>query len=82
MAVYGYRKTHARLIGQSWDGIGRDQVLRVMRSLGIQGARRGQIPAATRSAGRYRPAGTRVRLPWSPWISRSPGRPGTATPGD
>lgn len=33
MAVYGYRKTHARLLARGWDPaeIGRDQVMNVMR---------------------------------------------------
>lgn len=50
MAVYGYRKMDAQLIRQGWCGIGRDQVLRVMRSLGIRGVRRGRIPVTTRPA--------------------------------
>jgi transposase InsO family protein len=41
---------HAQLIRQGWDGIGRDQVLRVMRSTGIRGVRRGHIPVTTRPA--------------------------------
>ena len=44
MAVYGYRKMLMQLRRRGWDGIGRDQVLGVMRSLGIQGARRARIP--------------------------------------
>ena len=50
MAVYGYRKMVAQLIRQGWQDIGRDQVLHVMRSLGIQGVRRGRIPVTTRPA--------------------------------
>ena len=49
-AVYGYRKVHHRLIRQGWHGIGRDRVFRVMRSLGVQGVRRGRTPIATRPA--------------------------------
>lgn len=35
MTVYGYRKTHARLIAQGWDPgeVGSDQVMRTMRGL-------------------------------------------------
>ena len=50
MAVYGYRKMYARLLRQGWTGIGRDQVLGVMRSLGMRGVRRGRIPVTTRPA--------------------------------
>jgi transposase InsO family protein len=50
-AVYGYRKMFAQLVRQGRQGIGRDQVLHVMRSLGIRGVRRGGIPVATRPAG-------------------------------
>ena len=35
-AVYGYRKMFAQLQRQGWQGIGRDQVLHVMRELGIR----------------------------------------------
>jgi putative transposase len=49
-AVYGYRKVFAQLIRQGWQDIGRDQVLHVMRSLGIQGVRRSRIPVTTRPA--------------------------------
>lgn len=45
MAVYGYRKVYHQLVRQGWSGIGRDQVLHVMRSLGIQGVRRGRNPS-------------------------------------
>lgn len=43
-AVYGYRKVWRELIGKGWDPgeLGRDQVLAVMRGLGIRGARRGK----------------------------------------
>ena len=52
MAVYGYRKMHAQLLAQGWDPaeIGRDQVLSVMRGLGIQGVRRGKTPITTKPA--------------------------------
>ena len=50
MAVYGYRKVFAQLIRQGWAGIGRDQVLHVMRGLGIRGTRRGRTPVTTRPA--------------------------------
>ena len=46
MAVHGYRKMRAQLIAQGWDPkeVGRDQVLNVMRELGVQGVRRGKSP--------------------------------------
>ena len=52
MAVYGYRKTHARLLARGWDPaeIGRDQVMNVMRELGIRGVRRGRTPVTTKPA--------------------------------
>ena len=52
MAVYGYRKTHARLVAQGWDPkeVGRDQVLGIMRELGIRGVRRGRTPVTTKPA--------------------------------
>lgn len=52
MAVYGYRKVHAQLLAQGWDPseLGRDQVARVMRGLGIKGVRRGKTPVTTRPA--------------------------------
>ena len=50
-AVYGYRKMFAQSQRQGWQGIGRDQVLHVMRELGIRGVRRGRIPVTTRPAG-------------------------------
>ena len=49
-AVYGYRKMVAQLKRQGWTGIGRDQVLHVMRELGLRGVRRGRIPVTTRPA--------------------------------
>lgn len=52
MAVYGYRKMHAQLIAQGWDPaeIGRDQVMNVMRELGVQDVRRGRTPVTTKPA--------------------------------
>lgn len=52
MAVYGYRKTHARLLARGWDPaeIGRDQVMNVMRESGIRGVRRGRTPVTTKPA--------------------------------
>ena len=52
MAVYGYRKTHAQLLARGWDPaeVGRDQVMNVMRELGIRGVRRGGTPVTTRPA--------------------------------
>lgn len=52
MAVYGYRKTHAQLLARGWDPaeIGRDQVMNVMRELGIRGVRRGRTPVTTKPA--------------------------------
>ena len=39
MAVYGYGKMHAQLVAQGWDPaeVGRDQVMNIMRELGIRG---------------------------------------------
>ncbi|BAF40154.1 transposase [Bifidobacterium adolescentis] len=52
MAVYGHRKTHARLLARGWDPaeIGRDQVMNVMRESGIRGVRRGRTPVTTKPA--------------------------------
>lgn len=52
MAVYGYRKTHARLLARGRDPaeIGRDQVMNVMRESGIRGVRRGRTPVTTKPA--------------------------------
>ncbi|QOL36734.1 IS3 family transposase [Bifidobacterium subtile] len=71
MAVYGYRKMHAQLIRQGWDGIGRDQVLRVMRSTGIRGVRRGRIPVATKPV---RSRGGREDLVQRRFTADAPGR--------
>jgi transposase InsO family protein len=71
MAVYGYRKVYRQLIRQGWSGIGRDQVLRVMRKLGIQGVRRGRIPITTRPA---RSTGGRPDLVERRFGANAPGR--------
>ena len=52
MAVYGYRKMHAQLLAQGWDPseVGRDQVMNIMRELGMQGVRRGRTSTTTKPA--------------------------------
>lgn len=52
MAVYGYGKMHAQLVAQGWDPaeVGRDQVMNIMRELGIRGVRRGRTPVTTEPA--------------------------------
>ena len=52
MAVYGYGKMHAQLVAQGWDPaeVGRDQVMNIMRGLGIRGVRRGRTPVTTKPA--------------------------------
>ena len=52
MAVYGHRKTHARLLARGRDPaeIGRDQVMNVMRESGIRGVRRGRTPVTAKPA--------------------------------
>ena len=52
MAVYGYRKTHAQLVaqGRGPTEVGRDQVMNIMRELGIRGVRRGKTPVTTKPA--------------------------------
>ena len=52
MAVYGYGKMRAQLVAQGRDpaGVGRDQVMNIMRELGIRGVRRGKTPVATKPA--------------------------------
>ncbi|RSX58438.1 transposase [Bifidobacterium samirii] len=49
MRVYGYRKVWHQLVRQGWDPkeIGRDQVARIMRMLGVQGVRGGRRPVTT-----------------------------------
>ena len=52
MAVYGYGKMHAQLVAQGRDPaeVGRDQVMNIMRELGIRGVRRGKPPVTTEPA--------------------------------
>ena len=52
MAVYGCGKMHAQLVAQGWDPaeVGRDQVMNIMRGLGIRGVRRGRTPVTTKPA--------------------------------
>ena len=52
MAVYGYGKMHAQLVAQGRDPAeaGRDQVMNIMRELGIRGVRRGKTPVTTEPA--------------------------------
>ena len=52
MAVYGCGKMHAQLVAQGWDPaeVGRDQVMNIMRGLGIRGVRRGKTPVTTKPA--------------------------------
>ena len=52
MVVYGYGKMHAQLVVQGWDPaeVGRDQVMNIMRELGIRGVRRGRTPVTTEPA--------------------------------
>ena len=52
MAVYGYGKMHAQLVAQGRDPAeaGRDQVMNIMRELGIRGVRRGGTPVTTEPA--------------------------------
>ena len=52
MAVYGYGKMHAQLVAQGRDPAeaGRDQVMNIMRELGIRGVRRGRTPVTTEPA--------------------------------
>ena len=52
MAVYGCRKMRAQLVAQGWDPaeVGRDQVMNIMRELGIRGVRRGKTPVTTKPA--------------------------------
>ena len=51
-AVYGYRKVWHELIGKGWDPaeVDRDQVMNIMRGLGIQGVRRGKTPVTAKPA--------------------------------
>ena len=51
-AVYGYREVRHGLVGKGRDPgeAGRDQVMDIMRGLGMQGVRRGKTPVTTRPA--------------------------------
>ena len=53
MAVYGYGKMHAQLVAQGRDpaGVGRDQVMNIMRELGIRGVRHDREHAGAAVAG-------------------------------
>ena len=77
MAVYGYRKTHARSSARGWDPaeIGRGQVMNVMRESGIRGVRRGRTPVAARPA---RGAGGRPDLVERGFEAEAPNRPHVA----
>ena len=77
MAVYGYRKTHARSSARGWDPaeIGRDQVMNVMRESGIRGVRRGGTPVAARPA---RGTGGRPDLVERRFEAEAPNRPHVA----
>ena len=77
MAVYGYRKTHARSLARGWDPaeIGRDQVMNVMRESGIRGVRRGGTPVTTKPA---RGAGGRPDLVERGFEAEAPNRPHVA----
>ena len=52
MAVCGCGKMHAQLVAQGRDpaGVGRGQVMNIMRELGIRGVRRGRTPVMTEPA--------------------------------
>lgn len=52
MAVYGCGKMHAQLVAQGRDPteVGRDQVVNIMRGLGIRGVRRGRTPVTAKPA--------------------------------
>lgn len=77
MAVYGYRKTHARSLARGWDPaeIGRDQVMNVMRESGIRGVRRGGTPVTTKPA---KGAGGRPDLVERGFEAEAPNRPHVA----
>lgn len=49
-AVCGCRKVWHELIGKGWDPgeVGRDQVMNIMRGLGIRGVRRGKTPVTAK----------------------------------
>ena len=73
MAVYGCGKTHAQLVAQGRDPteVGRDQVVNIMRGLGIRGVRRGKTPVTTRPA---KGAGGRPDLVERKFEAKAPNR--------
>lgn len=76
VAVYGYGKMHAQLVAQGRDraGVGRDQVMNIMRELGIRGVRHGHEHAGAAVAGVG--AGDLMgRVPWRNGWSYPPQRP-------
>ncbi|KAB5977254.1 IS3 family transposase [Bifidobacterium adolescentis] len=77
MAVYGHRKTHARLLARGRDPaeIGRDQVMNVMRESGIRGVRRGRTPVTTKPA---KGTGGRPDLVERGFEAEAPNRPHVA----
>lgn len=77
MAVYGHRKTRARLLARGRDPaeIGRDQVMNVMRESGIRGVRRGRTPVTTKPA---KGAGGRPDLVERGFEAEAPNRPHVA----
>ena len=77
MAVYGHRKTHARSSARGRDpaGIGRDQVMNVMRESGVRGVRRGRTPVTTKPA---RGTGGRPDLVERGFEAEAPNRPHVA----
>ena len=77
MAVYGHRKTHARLLARGRDPaeIGRDQVMNVIRESGIRGVRRGRTPVTTKPA---KGAGGRPDLVERGFEAEAPNRPHVA----
>lgn len=77
MAVYGYRKTHARSLARGWDPaeIGRDQVMNVMRESGVRGVRRGRTPVTTKPA---KGTGGRPDLVERGFEAEAPNRPHVA----
>ena len=77
MAVYGCRRTRARLLARGRDPaeIGRDQVMNVMRESGIRGVRRGRTPVTTKPA---RGTGGRPDLVERRFEAEAPNRPHVA----
>lgn len=77
MAVYGYRKTHARSSARGWDPaeIGRDQVMNVTRESGIRGVRRGRTPVTAKPA---KGTGGRPDLVERGFEAEAPNRPHVA----